>query len=321
MDTNTINSIINLESNELYEKAMAFKENKDYSNYAVYLTMAANKDYGIAIEECMEDYHNDTVHLKQNFTHTHPFYEATKDYGYSLNYLGYIYNGGHSVIKSKDKANEYYELAIKKGNHVAMYNLGIDTSDKKRQKELYALAVEKGNCRAMTNLGKIYFKGCAAANIDKDIDKAKTLYEGAMKYDRDTALKNLIELYSSTDLKNDTEYVFNYFNGIGKLEELGKIYKYDSKNTKEQNLKLKDLYERIVKVGIKGLNNLVTLYTNTDLKNDTEYVFNYFQNLDSIDSLGIIYAFDSHIMNLLKENIKLKQNIASHEKKKLLGKN
>ena len=121
--------------------------------------------------------------------------------------------------------------------------------------------------------------------------------------------------FDGVDLKDDTEYVFNYFNGIDKLEELGKIYKYDSKNTKEQNIKLKDLYERIVKVNIKGLNNLVTLYANTDLKDDTKYVFNYFQNLDSIDSLSRIYGYDSYIMTFLKENIKLKEHIDEYRKK------
>ena len=227
MDKDTINAIINTDAKELFEKALTFKINGDYTKYAVHLTMAANKDYDLAIDECMKDYHNETLHLKQNFLQTISFYEATQDYGYSLNYLGYIYNGGHSVLKDTNKAKQLYELGLQKGNSTAMFNLGLDEKDKKKRRELYEMATKLGHTRAMNFLGKMYLEGCAEAGIDRDLTKAKELFESAMKYDRDNALKNLVELYSHDEIKKDVEYIINYFVNIGHTDKLKDIYKFD----------------------------------------------------------------------------------------------
>jgi TPR repeat protein len=317
MDNDTITKIINLGPTELYEQSIKFKEDKDYSNYFVYLFMSANKDYDLAITAVSDEYYNDKLYLKQNFSQTIPFYQATKDYSYTAHFLGYIYECGHSVVKNEARAKELYKVSIEKGNMHAIHNKAANYKNKKKKtKELYELAASKGSYRSMNNLASLYAKGSKGVGIDKDYNKARELYEKAFILDKDVALKGLVALYKETDLKDDVDYVFNYFNGIDKLGELGKIYNYNSTNTKEQNIKLKDLYEKIISVskGKEVLHSLAILYKNTDLKDDTEYVFNYFTSNDGISKLQTIYGFDTFTMDLFKDNIKIQNHIESTKK-------
>ena len=227
MDQETIKTIVNLEPKDLYEKGIAFKEAKDYTNYSIYMTMAANKDYPQAINETSDDYYNNNLHLKQNFSYTTPFYEATLAYSYSALYLGYIYKLGHSVLKDKKKEDELHKLALDKGNMHAIHNEACDTKDKQKAKELWELAASKGSYRSFNSLGQLYFKGYPKFNIIQDYNKARQYYEEAFYVDKDIAINSLIELYQKTNLKDDKDYVFNYFTQINRVDALQKIYNFD----------------------------------------------------------------------------------------------
>ena len=242
--------IINLSPDELYTKAVTYKQNGDINNYCMYMTMAANYDHELAKQDLDDDYHNDLVHLKQNYSITLQFYEATKDYGYSANYLGYIYGHGNSgTNKNTDTANKLYELGVIFGNMYAMANLGLSYAgkDNAKAKELYELAANKGNCRAMNLLGNMYYK-------DKNYIKARELYEKAMRVDKGTAMQNLEKLYLETDMKKDIEYTVNYFKSINKADVLIKIYKSDQyvKDILMENIKL---YQQISDMKKSVVNN------------------------------------------------------------------
>ena len=220
--------LLSTEAKELYDNALTFLKNGDINNYCIYMTMSANLDYVPAKEHLHFDYHNDRIHLQQDHMKTRPFYEQTKNFGYSANYLGYMYaNGNLALNKDTDKEVELYGLAIEKGNIIAMYNIGLHFNRCKNDEEsikYFQMAADNGNCRAANALGKIYFEGKI---VSQDYNKALTLWEKAMKDDQKTALNNLILLYEKINLKDDFEYVINYFTNIKHIEAIQNIYKLD----------------------------------------------------------------------------------------------
>src|SRR6266481_4963936 len=96
-------SIHNLPPDELYHKAIIFKELSDYDNYIIYLTMAANLNHMLAIEYLYNDYRNDCIHKKQDYNKTINFYETSIEYGFSANYLGWMFQNGKGVSKDHNK--------------------------------------------------------------------------------------------------------------------------------------------------------------------------------------------------------------------------
>lgn len=278
-----ISYIITLSRKELYDRALIYKENKNYDGYCIYIIMSANLNYKLAQSELSDAYNNQSIHLKQNHSVTLKFYEATQQYGYSLHYLGHMYHYGLGVKKDFKKAKELYEKAIDKGNHHAICDMGLMyekgygvKQDYIKAKELYEIAgalnnssalsnlgilyelnlilspnyqnnpskelfeksIELGNASAMNNLANIYYTG---HNIAKNIIKARELYEMAIAKGNTVAITNLCILYRKTDLKNDAEYVINYFKKINREDLLKEIYdrslKKEKSNLSFNNLK------------------------------------------------------------------------------------
>ena len=184
--------ITKLSPEELHEKALKFKEENDYDNYWIYITMSANYDYKIAIDS-MNNY---KLFEKQSYPITKQFYETTKDYSYSVYHLALLYAAdGIGVVKDYNKTKELFEIAIIKDNSCAMFGLGVMyengigvSQNYKKAKELYETAIEKGNSKAMTNL---------------------------------------ISMYRSSSIPNNKSDVINYFLKINKPEKLQEIYNYD----------------------------------------------------------------------------------------------
>ena len=153
-------SILNsLPKDELYERAIAFKEAADYDNYIVHMTMAANLGHVLAIEQLYDDYVNDHIHEKQDYSKTLKFYESTIEYAFSASYLGWMHHNANGVQRDDKRAIELYQMAIKNGDGAAMNNLatmyyfgkGIQ-QDYDKAIELYQMAIEKGINEAMSNL-------------------------------------------------------------------------------------------------------------------------------------------------------------------------
>ena len=81
--------------------------------------------------------------------------------------LGERYRTGVGVTQSDKKAIELYEMAAKRGNAAAQYNLGNYyrqgirglTQSSKRAIEYYTLAADQGDPEAQYNLGNMYVSG------------------------------------------------------------------------------------------------------------------------------------------------------------------
>ena len=155
--------IINMSPDELYTKAIAFKQINDHNNYYIHMTMAANYGHSEAIT-CLDADYFTWENLTQNHSVTFSFYEQTKDFTYSLHYLAYMYRHGLGVEADHQKAIELYMRCVEEGkwahsmNDLAMmYEHGIGV-EKNYQKAsgLYMRAIERGNKNAWGNLIDLY---------------------------------------------------------------------------------------------------------------------------------------------------------------------
>lgn len=107
-----------------------------------------------------------------------------------LFYIGFVY---HEFRKDFKKAEEYYQMAVEKGDTRAIFNLGNlyknEYKDYKQAEEYYLIAIEKGDTKAMVNLGNLY------NNEYKDYKKAEEYYLVAIEKGDTKAMVNLGYLY------------------------------------------------------------------------------------------------------------------------------
>ena len=285
--------ILKLSAQKLYEKALQFKESKkDYDNYCIYMTMSANYGYKLAEEDLDNDYTGPKLHTKQNYKDTIKFYEETKDYSYSANYLGYIYNDESNILmrQDNDKAMELYEIAIKKGNKHAIHNLACMYENPQnvshnfnKARELFEMSVNKGNSYSVTSLAQMYSKG---KGVDQDHKKAKELYEMGVIRGNFVAIHNLALMYEK---------------GEGVLTNPDKA---------------RELYEMAIEKGdMEEVDQLTRLYRLTDLKNDKEKVISYYTKINKMDRLKEIYNFDDNHMQLIVNNNKKEEKINKLKRK------
>lgn len=231
MDSSTIESITKLSGQELYDQGLVFKQNKDWSNYAVYMTMAANYDNELAKQD-IEDVMNGKFRMLQNHKHTMSFYEATQQWSYSTYYLGHMYFHGRGVKRDFVKSQKYYETAANQGNTRAMHCLGRLYSRGcpgiKKDLELSRKYYEQASLsswRSIYCLGLAYDQG---TSVPKDYNKAAELYKQAVSKGGKKAIEKLRNLYATTDLKDNTAETINYFSSIDQVNHLQKIYKFDT---------------------------------------------------------------------------------------------
>lgn len=171
-----------LTAKELYDQSNIFKSLRDYDNYAIYITQAANFGYPKAINTIYVD----GTYKKQNYAATLAWYLKTayssEPNSHSVHFLAYMYEMGLGVRRDYLKAIELYEISIDKGCKHSLYNLA----------DIY----EKG-------LGL----GC-----EIDYDKAAELYIRYYNYDYDNGclINYILGLYKKipciTDLKNGFLY-------------------------------------------------------------------------------------------------------------------
>ncbi|AYV77264.1 MAG: hypothetical protein Barrevirus25_7 [Barrevirus sp.] len=215
--------ILSLTKEELYDNALKFKDKQDYTNYCMFMTMSANYDYELAKDDIDTDYTGLKLYKQQNHKITLAFYEATEQYGYSANYLGFMYenikDNNNNVIEWWHlKATRYYELAIK-----------------------------KNNIHALNNLARLYKENIG---VQQCYIKARELYEKSISINKKNnkyAFTGLLAIYKETDLKNDKETTIEYFMRFGKEHLLQKIYGWSkehidvlrkNRELEEQNRKL-----------------------------------------------------------------------------------
>jgi len=254
MDSQFIDSLKKLSGDELYKQALTFKENKDWTNYAMYLTMSANYDFDLAKRD-IEDATLGKLRLLQDHKKTLAFYEATSEFSYSLYYLGHMYFHGRGLKKDGVKARDLYQAAAEKGNARAMHCLGSMYSkrnikeikqDYELSRKYYEMATEKGSYRSTYMLGLVYDQG---RGVPADQMKAVELYKIAITRGSQQATEKLVQIYKNTNLKEQVTNTVNYFMGINKVNKLQKIYKFDSDvmDLLKENVEMRDKIDTITK--------------------------------------------------------------------------
>lgn len=231
-------------SEELYTKSLQYKQDEDYDNYAIYLTMAAN--YGCELAQTM--LFNDADMKKQHYSNTLEFYIRTayvydniiygkkvdnfcNKNGYSIAYLGYMYDFGYGVTQNVLKSLELHEKAIIQGVAYSMNSLGyaydhgtVVVKDYIKAVELFEMAVKKGYSHAMSNLAIMYQYG---AGVTENLIKAIELYEMAINKGDNDVIHNLVILYKDNKDEIDKDIVINSLSKINQLDCLKKIYGYN----------------------------------------------------------------------------------------------
>lgn len=206
-------------SSLIYDRALAHKD--DYNEFITNLTMAANLGYSPAIEALHMEYFSDNDR-KQDFSVTKKFYEATMHYGYSCNYLAFMYKYGLGVEKNYRKANELFEKAVALGSPLAMVNLGCSyrhghgvTVDYDKAAQLYQQAINVSEKFGYDGLGTLYRDG---EGVDKNINKTVELYEEGAKHNNPFAMRELAILY-----RDGTGVERNYDKAFSLLKKTAKF--------------------------------------------------------------------------------------------------
>ena len=280
--------IINMPVDKLYSKAMEFKQINDHNNYYMYMTMAANYDHPEAIN-CLTEGYSQDGNLLQDHIVTFPFYEQTKNFSYSSNYLAFMYRTGTGVKQNNQKAIEFYMRAIEKGNSKSMNNLATmyitgNTVEQNYQKaiELYTRAIEKGNSSSMNNLAHMYQNGYG---LGQNNQKAIELYMRAIEKGNLTSMNNLARMYQ---------------NGNG----LDKNYQ-----------KAIELYTLAIEKGCtNALANLTDLYRQHISSFNKKDIIDFFL-VKYPDSLKIIFNYSSDMILCLQEKYMMEKANKELEKK------
>jgi TPR repeat protein len=122
-----------------------------------------------------------------------------KGKAWAMELLAQRYRDGKGVKQSDKKAIELYEMAAKRGNANAQYNLGLYykqgshglTQSSTRAIEYYTLAAEQGHANAQSNLGVMYASG---DGIETSYSKARELWTKAALQGHENAIKALKQL-------------------------------------------------------------------------------------------------------------------------------
>ncbi|MEO8713325.1 MAG: tetratricopeptide repeat protein, partial [Parafilimonas sp.] len=165
---------------------------KSYSKHRSQEITDLDKEIKEAIEN--KQYENALTKLKE-FENVD---EAKSNFG-----IGLVYN----LQKDYDKAEQFYLMAVEKGDAKAMFNLGLLYQNVKKDydkaEQYYLMAIEKGDAKAMFNLGFFY------KDVRKDYDKAEQYYLMAVEKGDEQAMFNLGFLYQ--DVKKDYDKAEQYY--------------------------------------------------------------------------------------------------------------
>ena len=249
--------IYSLSGKELYNQAIILRKNRDYDNYMIYITMAANYDYQPAIDII---YQSD-LYKKQNYSLTFKFYEETANNtnlknSYSIHFLAYMYNNGYGVYRDKNKAAELYMIAIKKGNFQALLNIGYNVliTDYEKSIRIYEKAIINGDVSAYYKLGYMYINGLG---VKQDYKKAIELYNiGIEKGNIDSIYYlALYYRYRTQDRYSDHIMAIKLFEEaitkgahFNSIKELGSLYA-NCIGVTQNHKKAIELYEIVIEKG------------------------------------------------------------------------
>mgnify|MGYP003576990020 CR=1 FL=1 len=125
-------------------------------------------------------------------------------------FLGYAYRAGTGVVKDPAQAERWYRRAADMGSVLGLYELGrlyIEQVRYDEAKEAFRFASAAGYAPATYHLGRMYWFGFG---VEKDIRRAKTLWEDASANGHVFAERHLATLFIQTRL-NTAEWLWGIF--------------------------------------------------------------------------------------------------------------
>ena len=189
--------------------------------------------------------------------------------------LGVIYLRGNGVDQNYLKAIEYFELAAKKNNAVALLNLGFIysfefgvTRDYLKAIKYFELSAEQNCSESFLNLGYLYYEGLG---VQRDVLKAINYFKMAAKQNNSCALFNLGIIYYFNDInKRDYLKAKEYFEAAAKLNNsyallyLGYMY-YNGYGIQQDYIMALNYYELSANLNNpEALFNLGCFYSNKE---------------------------------------------------------
>lgn len=289
--------IFQLTGEELYTKALKYKSDEDYDNYAIYLVLSADRGN----EKAQLFVSVDKVLKKQNVLVTMLRYE---EFLIRLSHESNIYctislAWAHLSLKNFEIAIELYKVAMEKGSSIATNWLGIMYSDgkgvlKDRRKavELFEISANHGSTFAIVNLGTMYWIG--SHDVPQDITKAVELFEIAIEKGCSDAMNNLAVMYT-----------------------------YGNRMLKNY-IKAKELYEMALVTCQASdihmhrrasiIENFVGMYIASKHLWKKDDIIQSLAKFDELDKLKEIYNFDDYCIKCIKENYAIKKELDTVKK-------
>ncbi len=203
---------------ELFEKAVAADNKKDYRTAIDYYTKAAKLNLPEAYHNLAVLYY-DGIAVKKDIDLAVQYYKAAADLDYdaSQTVLGAMYENGEGVVKSQAKANELYRKAAAQNYPQALLDVALIYYMGKGEQVSLPLAFEwmqkaadYGSADAMYNLGNFYRDGIG---VNVSVDDAIVWYKKAAEYYISDANLNLGQIYADKGKTDSTQLVVaaNYY--------------------------------------------------------------------------------------------------------------
>ena len=308
------------ETLNLYSIALKFKSQEDIYNYVVHMIMAANNNHSLAISHIKGEVFMDRFYdiKNNNDKQIYNFLTSTREKSYSMAFLGCYY-----IYKNKPKrAIKYFKESI--NNPVSLLGMAVyyqlENSyphDLNKAIDYFNLAVEQNFILAMILLGKLYSDGKSGV---QNYGKAKELFETAIELGSISAISLLANLYCygkgvPKDFKKAKELTQMAVDkgDVNALVVLGLMWQEGTGGEKDIKEARKLFEAALEKNHPTALNRILILYRDTDLKNDRAYVIDYFNKINKLDRVKLIYKYDDWVIDLIKENLEMKNRIKGLE--------
>ncbi len=188
---------------------------------------------------------------------------------YGSHYIGLVYNYGIGLKINYERANQYFEKAIKKKNRDSMHSLAINffyglglNVNKKKAYELLSNAIALGNSDSMVMKAELYYEN------EKNYTKSLELLKKAEKLNNSDAMNKIGYFYEFgwVSGKKDYEKAIKYYNKAANLDHadainnLGVLYEEGTGVQQDINLSISYYKKAIDLDSTYAANNLAVLY-------------------------------------------------------------
>lgn len=282
--------IINSSSDTLFCQSHIFLKKNDYDNYYIHLIMAANLGHKEAMHTIAKCTYPDHCYNKMFTEHFINFLEVTRDYSWSISFLGLAYYYGVIVSEDYKIAFELLSIGSNQGCYVATNNLASMyleghhvAIDYNKARQLFMDAMIENYANPVSNLGTLYYGG---TGVDKDYAKALELFEIAAQQNCCTGVYNLAVMY------------------------------YRGNGIEINYMKAEQLFKLAHKLGDSdALDMLLLMYKNTN-KFDLDTIIAYVieQNPKKLVNFGFSENIIDQIIKMRNQNLSLQTELENAQK-------